>query len=201
MCHWPNMVSTSSKCKIEKLAVWLADGLTYIIYHLLCMSAWTRNIKFNHGLFAPTQTRQTLYSDTQNYLHLHIFWCEPLMFACLQNGLNAIISHSKITITIFLHSSYTQILRIINLTMIYLHLHKQGRLWCQSLIFTCLQNGLYVIISHSNITITIFLHFSYTHILRIIHVTMIYLHLLHPGIWTKIIICFGTPNWSYELIT
>jgi hypothetical protein len=60
------MVSTSSKCKIGKLAVWLADGLTYIIFHLLCMSAWTRNIKSNHDLFALTQTGQTLYPDTQN---------------------------------------------------------------------------------------------------------------------------------------
>jgi hypothetical protein len=140
---------------------------------------------------------------TMIYFHLHKWgrlWCQPLMFACLHNGLYAIISHSDTTITIFLHFSYTQIPRIINVTMIYLHPHKRGRLWCQPLMFTCLQNGLYAIISHSNITITIFLHFSYTHILRIIHVTIIYLHLLHPGIRTEIIICFGTPNRSYESI-
>jgi hypothetical protein len=86
-------------------------------------------------------------------------WCQLLMFACLQNGRYAIISHSNITITIFLHSSYTQIPRIINVTMIYLHPHKPGRLWCQPLMFACLQNGLYAIISHSTITIIIFLHF------------------------------------------
>ena len=55
-------------------------------------------------------------------------------------------------------------------------LHKQGRLWCQPLMFTCHQNGLYAIIWHSNITMTIFLHSSYTQIPRIINVTMIYLH-------------------------
>ena len=113
---------------------------------------------------------------TMIYLHPGRLWCQPLVFTCLHNGLYAIISHSDITITIFLHSSYTQILRIINLTMLYLHPHKQGRLWCQPLMFACLQNGLYEIISHSNITITIFLHSSYTQIPRIINFTMIYLH-------------------------
>jgi hypothetical protein len=74
---------------------------------------------------------------------------------------------------IFFHSSYTQIPRIINVTMIYLHPHKRDS---QLLMFTSLQNDLYEIISHSNITITIFLHSSYTQIPRIINVTMIYLH-------------------------
>ena len=93
-------------------------------------------------------------------------WCQLLMFAYLWNGLYAII-HSNITITIFLHFSYTQNNKCDH--DLFAH-HKQGRLWCQPLMFTCHQNGLYAIITHSNITITIFLHFSYTQIPRIINV-------------------------------
>jgi hypothetical protein len=80
----------------------------------------------NHDLFAPAQTGQTLvFTGYRSCSHV-----------C-----GTIISHCNTTIIIFMHSSYTQILRILNLTMIYLHLHKRGRLWCLPLMFACLRNN------------------------------------------------------------
>ena len=131
---------------------------------MVCMESFhtlPSQSQFSH--FTYTQNPRC-YGSLENYIphKLGRLWCQPLMFTCLQNGRYATISHSNITITIFLPSSYTQIPRIINVTMIYLHPHKPGRLWCQPLMFASLQNGLYAIISHSTISITIFLHFTYT---------------------------------------